>query len=213
MKNLQYYITVIPAALIAITFHEMSHAFAAYLLGDRTAQYNGRLSFNPISHIDPLGLMCMIFFGFGWAKPVPIDPRYFKHPKAGMAATAVAGPLANFFLGFVSVFIYVIIAVASPGRILSALASFMYILGAINIGLGLFNLIPIPPLDGSKIMFMFLPNRIVEWFYRYDGYIRLALLLGLYFGMLDGFIGSGQTAFMNFALKVSVSICSALGII
>ena len=195
LKDLQYYLTVIPAALIAISFHEMSHAGAAYLLGDRTAKSEGRLSFNPISHIDPLGLLCMIFFGFGWARPVPVNPYYFKNRRVGMALTAAAGPLCNFVLGAVSIFIYVAI-----------------VLGSLSIGLGFFNLLPVPPLDGSKVLFLFLPGRIINWFYRYDGYIRLALLLCLWFGLLDGMIGAGQRFLLNEAIDLAIRICVFVGL-
>ena len=212
LKDLQYYLTVIPAALIAISFHEMSHAGAAYLLGDRTAKSEGRLSFNPISHIDPLGLLCMIFFGFGWAKPVPVNPYYFKNRRLGMALTAAAGPLCNFVLGAVSVFIYVVIVFAQPGRLLLSLGQFFSVLGSLSIGLGFFNLLPVPPLDGSKVLFLFLPGRIINWFYRYDGYIRLALLLCLWFGLLDGIIGAGQRFLLNGVINLAIRICVFVGL-
>lgn len=213
MFNLQYLLTLIPAALIAISFHEMCHGFAAYLLGDRTAQYNGRLSLNPLSHIDPLGFLCMVLFRFGWAKPVPVNPRNFKNPKVGMALTAFAGPLSNFVLAFAALFAYVAIVLSRPGRFLMALATFLMILGELSVGLGIFNLLPIPPLDGSKIMFMFLPNKAVRWFYNYEGYIRLALLLGLYFGLFDSVIGLGRTAMLNGIYSLIFKMCMAVGLI
>jgi len=213
LRSLQYYITVIPAALIAITFHEMSHAYSAHLLGDPTARDEGRLSFNPISHIDPIGLLCMVFFGFGWARPVPVNPRYFKNPKVGMALTALAGPLSNFVLAFISILLYMFISLSNPGRILGALATFLYVLGSLNVGLGVFNLLPVPPLDGSKIMFMFVPGRVVSWFYEYDGYIRLALLLSLYLGFMDGIIGWGQAAVFNTLWRAGLKLCAFLGLL
>lgn len=185
----------------------------AYLLGDRTAQNSGRLSFNPISHIDPIGLLCMIFFGFGWAKPVPVNPRYFKNPKTGMALTALAGPMSNFCMGIIAITAYAVISLTYPGRLLSALASFLYVLGSLNVGLGVFNLLPVPPLDGSKIMFMFLPDKWVVWFYQYDGYIRLVLLLSLYLGFMDGIIGWGQSALLNAFIDVALKFCSFLGLL
>ncbi len=212
MRNLQSMITVIPAALIAITFHEMSHAYAAWLLGDRTAQDAGRLSFNPISHIDPLGLLCMVLFGFGWAKPVPVNPRRFKNPKAGMAFTAFAGPLSNFVMGFLALLFYVMIVLSTNNRVMQAFASFLSVLGSLNIGLGVFNLLPIPPLDGSKIMFMFLPDRWVMTIYRYEGYIRLALIMCLYFGLFNGVIGSGHSAVYKLFIKAALAVCGGLGL-
>ena len=212
MKDLQYYLTVIPAALIAISIHEMSHAWAAWLLGDRTAQAQGRLNLNPLSHIDPLGFLCMIFFGFGWAKPVPVNPYYFKNRRVGMAVTAFAGPLSNFILGFAAMIIYVLVFMAQPGGLLMALAHFLMILGSLSIGLGVFNLLPIPPLDGSKILFMFLPSKAVSWFYKYDGYIRLVLLLGLWFGAFNSWIGAGQSFLLDVAVNIGVRLAMTLGL-
>ena len=213
MKNLQYYLTVIPAALIAITFHEMSHAYTAYLLGDPTAKSRGRLSLNPLSHLDPIGFICMVFFGFGWAKPVPIDPRYFKKPKLGMAITALAGPVSNFLMGFAAILIYVFVTLPQPGRVLTAMAAFFRVFASLNVGLGVFNLLPVPPLDGSKIMFLFLPNRAVAWFYRYEGYIRLGLLLCLYLGFMDGIIGWGQNMVYRFFINRSLDLASLVGLL
>lgn len=213
MKNLQYYLTVIPAALIAITFHEMSHAYTAYLLGDPTAKSRGRLSLNPLSHLDPIGFICMVFFGFGWAKPVPIDPRYFKKPKLGMAITALAGPVSNFLMGFAAILIYIFVTLSQPGRVLAAMAAFFRVFASLNVGLGVFNLLPVPPLDGSKIMFLFLPNRAVAWFYRYEGYIRLGLLLCLYLGFMDGIIGWGQNMVYRFFINRSLDLASLVGLL
>ena len=213
MKNLQYYLTVIPAALIAITFHEMSHAYTAYLLGDPTAKSRGRLSLNPLSHLDPIGFICMVFFGFGWAKPVPIDPRYFKKPKLGMAITALAGPVSNFLMGFAAILIYAFVTLSQPGRVLAAMAAFFRVFASLNVGLGVFNLLPVPPLDGSKIMFLFLPNRAVAWFYRYEGYIRLGLLLCLYLGFMDGIIGWGQNMVYRFFINRSLDLASLVGLL
>lgn len=213
MRNLQYYLTVFPAVLIALTIHEMSHAYTAYLLGDPTASDSGRLTFNPISHIDPIGMLCMVFFGFGWARPVPINPRYFKNPKVGMAVTAFAGPLSNFILGFISILVYILIILSEPGKLLAAFGSFMYTLGTLSVGLGVFNLIPIPPLDGSKILFMFLPGRVVAWFYQYEGYIRLALLLCLYLGFMDNIIGWAQFGVLSFFWDAGVKLAGLIGLI
>ncbi|MBQ5760860.1 MAG: site-2 protease family protein [Clostridia bacterium] len=212
MKDLQYYLTVIPAALIAISIHEMSHAWAAWLLGDRTAQQQGRLNLNPLSHIDPVGFLCMIFFGFGWAKPVPVNPYFFKNRKVGMAVTAVAGPVSNFILGFLSILAYVLIFFSQPGEAVMALGRFLMTLGGLSIGLGVFNLLPIPPLDGSKVLFLFLPNKAIGWFYQYEGYIRLALLLGLYFGAFTSWIGAGQSFLLDLAIDGSIRIAELLGL-
>ena len=132
---------------------------------------------------------------------------------ASLAVTAFAGPLSNFLLAFAALFAYVAIIISGTGRFLTALATFLMILGELSVGLGIFNLLPIPPLDGSKIMFMFLPNKAVRWFYNYEGYIRLVLLLGLYFGLFDSIIGLGRTTILNGIYNVVFNICMAIGLI
>jgi len=191
------------AVLLCIMIHEVSHGLAAYYLGDPTAKQGRRLSFNPIRHIDPLGLIMMVTVGFGWAKPVPVDPRYFKHPQSGMAITALAGPLSNFVLAFFSCGIYqatlALMAVkgVSPG--LLQLNSFLGMLIVLNIGLGIFNLIPFPPLDGSKILGLVLSERIYFSLMRYENIGMLLLMAILWFGYLDvplTFLRTGMTDFM-----------------
>ncbi len=156
------------AVLITLTVHEYFHGYAAYKLGDKTAEKMGRLSLNPIRHIDPIGALCMIFFHFGWAKPVPVNTRYFKNPKRDFAIVALAGPLSNFALAFVSAFIYILIyalvgdAVFSSAFLFSIVENtlnFLMIFHLVNIGIGIFNMIPVPPLDGSRVLGAFLPYR------------------------------------------------------
>jgi len=188
------------AVLICIMVHELCHGLAAYVLGDPTAKANHRLSLNPIRHIDPFGLLMMIVVGFGWAKPVPIDPRYFKKPKSGMAITALAGPLSNFILAFLSTVAYqalsAVIATQGVTPGLLQLAEFIGMLIVLNIGLGIFNLIPFPPLDGSKILGIILPERMYFSLMRYEQYGMLILMAILWLGFLDGplsFLRSGVT--------------------
>lgn len=191
------------AVLLCIMVHEVSHGLAAFYLGDPTAKEGHRLSFNPIRHIDPLGLIMMITVGFGWAKPVPVDPRYFKHPQSGMAMTALAGPVSNFILAFLSCAVYQgTVAVMTMQGMTSGLTQFANFLGmliVLNIGLGIFNLIPFPPLDGSKILGLVLPERLYFSLMRYEN-IGMLLLMGvLWFGYLDGplrFLRTGVTDFM-----------------
>ena len=200
MINLIYIMVAVPASLIALVIHEVAHGYAAYKLGDPTAHIMGRLSLNPLRHLDPVGAVCMILFRVGWARPVPIDARYFKNPKRDMALTAIAGPLSNIVLAFFAVPFYLLIekmyfAVALEGgsqiflQILYYLYNFFLILHSVNIGLGLFNLLPIPPLDGSRILLTFLPTRYYFGVMRYEKYISLALILllfsGFRFGILD----------------------------
>lgn len=190
----------IPAALLVIIIHELAHGLMANALGDPTAKRMGRLTLNPIKHLDPIGALCMVFFHFGWARPVPIDPRYFKNPKLGMALTALAGPLSNLLFAFLTVPLVLfarngyILAAQSFGvaafltRFLSHLWSFLSILHFMNIGLAVFNLIPIPPLDGSRILFIFLPTKHYFGIMRYERYIALALMLFLVLGNRFGFL-------------------------
>ncbi|MEE0867669.1 MAG: site-2 protease family protein [Clostridia bacterium] len=146
----------------AITVHEYAHGYVAYKLGDPTAKYSGRLSLNPISHLDMWGAICMVLFGFGWAKPVPINPMYFRDRKKGMALTALAGPLANIVLAFASTIIFALYFVFIYLKFTNVITNFIYSLfvqlAVINISFAVFNLIPFPPLDGSKILGMFLSN-------------------------------------------------------
>lgn len=147
----------------AITVHECAHGYAAYKLGDPTAKYAGRLSLNPMSHLDPWGALCMVVFGFGWAKPVPINPMYFRDRKRDTALTALAGPAANILLTFLSsvifAFYYAFVYVRVPNNFITDFIYTVFIqLAVVNIGFAVFNLIPIPPLDGSKILGAFLSN-------------------------------------------------------
>ena len=148
------------AVLLCLTVHETCHGLAAYVLGDPTAKSRHRLSLNPLRHIDWLGLAMMFFVGFGWAKAVPVDPRYFKKPKEGMALTALAGPVSNFLLAVIALSgSKVIYLYASYSVWMELLFNFLlYTVAPLSIGLGLFNLLPIPPLDGSKVLGAVLPD-------------------------------------------------------
>ncbi len=196
---------MIPAVVIALVVHELSHAYVAYRLGDVTQQQRGRLTLNPLKHLDPIGSLALLFFGFGWAKPVMIDMRYFKNPKRGMALSSLAGPVSNFLLAFVfmlSMAITVVVAgddtVQSFGGSIyynreyfaAYVALFFFFCASINIGLGVFNLIPIPPLDGSKVALSFLPDRLYYTALRYESYGMIVLIALLYTGVLDGLLGA-----------------------
>lgn len=164
--------------LLCLTVHETCHGLAAYALGDPTAKRMHRLSLNPLHHIDWLGLASMMICGFGWAKPVPVDMRYFKNPKAGMAITALAGPVSNFLLALVALFAASSIYRANPAGTLAVwVFSFLMTTAVLSIGLGLFNLVPIPPLDGSKVLFALLPQGAYNVLMRYERYGMAVLLL------------------------------------
>lgn len=173
---------IIPAALLAIIFHEISHGYVAYLLGDRTAKNSGRLTLNPIQHMDPLGLLCMILFGFGWAKPVPVNPYFFKNRKFGMALVSIAGPVSNLLMAVLSMSVILAISlleIESQALIgaLNVVVQFFLVFAILNIGLAVFNLIPVPPLDGSKILFSLLPRRAYGFILKYERYGMLLLLV------------------------------------
>lgn len=164
--------------LVCLTVHETCHGLAAYALGDPTAKRMHRLSFNPLHHIDWLGLASMVICGFGWAKPVPVDMRYFKKPKTGMAVTALAGPVSNFLLALLLLFLSSLLArFGAASTVVLWLILFLHSTAALSIGLGLFNLIPIPPLDGSKVLFALLPEGAYHTLMRYERYGMVVLLL------------------------------------
>lgn len=182
----------VAAVLICIIIHEVSHGAAAYCLGDPTAKAQHRLSLNPLRHIDPFGALMMLLVGFGWAKPVPVDTRYFKKPKSGMALTALAGPVSNFLLAYVMLLIayFVIGILERSGAAVSDFAwgvlDFCSLTASLSIGLGVFNLIPFPPLDGSKVLGIILPNRIYYKILRYEFAGTFVLMALLWLGVLDG---------------------------
>ncbi len=167
---------------MAIVFHEISHGYVAYLLGDKTAKNSGRLSLNPIEHIDWIGLICMTLFGFGWAKPVPVNPYHFKHKKLGMALVAIAGPLSNIIMAAISIVFALLSLQIEPTssfmyNLQELLFTFFWLLAQLNVGLAVFNCIPIPPLDGSKVLFSVLPRNTYASILRYEQYGMLALII------------------------------------
>ena len=174
------------AALLCITFHEGAHGLAAWHLGDPTARQAGRLTLNPIRHIDPFGLVMMLVAGVGWAKPVPVDMRYFRRPKRDMALTALAGPCANFVMAFAAILVCGGLWRFAPVNAVSLGAlSFFADIAVLSVGLGLFNLIPVPPLDGSKALFALLPDRVYGAILRYERYVMIALVALTLSGVFD----------------------------
>ena len=194
-------------------FHEVAHGLVAYWLGDDTAKKQGRLSLNPIEHLDPMGTLCMVLFGFGWAKPVPVNPFRFKHRKAYMAITALAGPIANFLLGFVLLLISALgLSLAPEARVMGAVGNFFFQTAMLSIGLGVFNLIPIPPLDGSRVLQAFLPDRLYYKMFNYQAYFQLGLMVLLFLGALDGVIGRLQIGMVSGILSVVQGLLGLFGL-
>lgn len=175
---LEMLMSVIPA-LICITLHELSHGYVAYRLGDTTAKDAGRLTLNPIKHIDLLGLVMMVAFKFGWAKPVPVDMRRFKNPKRDMAICALAGPASNVIICCIFLFIFGICYLPLYEKntgFAQSLTQMIYTTAYLSIALAVFNIIPIPPLDGSKVLFSFMSNESYYKLMRYERYGMIILL-------------------------------------
>lgn len=182
--------------LIALTCHEVAHGWAAKKLGDDTAQRFGRLSLNPLRHLDPIGFLCMLIAGFGWAKPVPINVRKFKNPKLGMALSSLAGPVMNLILAFVILIPYelilklvfdgtVMITSEFSYNLLVVFDDFVFTFHFMNVTLAIFNFIPLPPLDGSRVVYTFLPEKLYFGVMKYENVISVILMVVLVTGLLD----------------------------
>ena len=185
IKELIYFI---PAILIAVSLHEFAHGYVSYKLGDPTPKATGRLSLNPLTHLDPVGTLCLLFFHFGWAKPVQVNPYYYKDKRKGMALVGLAGPMMNFLIALICAFAMEIILKMTGGYagditvFIFKLFQYTYI---ISIGLGVFNLIPFPPLDGSKIVGALLPEEKYFKYMQYERYGQLILFGLLMTNLLD----------------------------
>ncbi|MBE6837215.1 MAG: site-2 protease family protein [Ruminococcus sp.] len=180
-----------------LPIHEFAHAVTAYKMGDMTAKNRGRLTINPLSHVDPFGALCLLVTGFGWAKPVPVNPLRFKKYRAGMAITAAAGPVSNLVVAFIGMIVYRVLwaipyseetylaFVTGEGALYYSLFILQYFI-LINIGLAIFNLIPVPPLDGSKILSYFTPDSFERKMEQYQMYVYFGFLIVMFSGILDG---------------------------
>ena len=198
----------VASVLLCLIFHEVCHGVAAFFLGDPTAKRAHRLSLNPLHHIDWLGLAAMVVTGVGWAKPVPVNPRYFKRPKLGMAITALAGPLSNMILALWLLWgakvNYEHLLTTGSGS--TTLLQFMASTAMLSIGLGLFNLIPIPPLDGAKVLAALLPDRAYGFLMRYERFGMLIIMGLVLLGALsDGLSTAVEAVFALFCRIVGLS--------
>lgn len=215
MTWLMDFLYMLPCVLIALSVHECAHGYAAHKLGDSTARNLGRLTLNPIKHIDPIGFIAMFIFKFGWAKPVPVNGRNLKKPKRDMALVSLAGPVSNILLGFIGVLIMKIFLTAFNGRLesdpsivynyfigspdfltrfLEQAVTFFSYFAILNIGLAIFNLIPLPPLDGSKILYSFLPSKAAFWLATHEQYLSIALIAIMLFDINIPFISQAVSA-------------------
>lgn len=191
MLNPQTFALLIPVILFALTVHEYAHGMVAYRLGDPTAKQAGRLTLNPLSHLDPIGTVMLFLVHFGWAKPVPVDPRYFANPKRDMLWVALAGPAANMGMAFLSGLV-IRFATSHPSAFMSgalgpSFLTMMVLSLQINLALAVFNLLPVPPLDGSKIMYGLLPPQYDHWNYNLERYGPMVLFGLVMMGMLTGY--------------------------
>ena len=193
----------VAAILLCLTVHETCHGLAAWALGDPTAKRLHRLSLNPIRHIDPFGALMMLVAGFGWAKPVPVDPRYFRNPKLGMAVTALAGPVSNLVMAYMALLLRaILLAFYHPGSaLLEGLVGFCETLAVLNVGLGIFNLIPFPPLDGSKVLGAFLPDRAYFQLMRYERWGMLLLMVLLWLGAFSAPLSAVRTWVLDLLVR------------
>lgn len=183
----------LPIIFIAITVHEYAHGYAALKMGDPTAKLSGRLSMNPLAHMDIVGALSMLIFGFGWARPVPINPNNFKNHKKGTVVVSLAGPISNLFLAFLGSVLYGIFRRIGFGNFSSQFSEIFYGLLAqlilLNVCFGIFNLVPFPPLDGAKIVGAFLPYKTYFRIMQYERYAFPILIVLMYLGIFDKILG------------------------
>ncbi len=202
----------VPLILIALVGHELGHGLVSTWFGDPTPKNCGRLTINPLAHLDPIGTFLMLLTGFGWAKPVMIDPRYYKNRKYGTAAVSLAGPLSNLIMAFIAVLMYTVFAKICIAlqwyneSVISWVQTIIILFASYNLSLMIFNFIPIPPLDGSKILGALLPNGTYYKILRYEQYYTL-ILFGIIFllsrlGVFDSLISRGVSFFLTGMLKL-----------
>ena len=197
-------ISILFVILCVLPLHELAHAWVANKLGDPTAKLEGRLTFNPLASVDPMGALALLLFGFGWAKPVPVDSRYFRKPKRDMAITALAGPVSNRLAAFVGAVLVAVMEAFSPyNGFTNFVYNVLWYYVVVNISLAVFNLIPMPPLDGSRIVAAFLSDRAMYTYYRYQNLFVMVMFLLLLSGALSGPLATAQTFFANIIFSLA----------
>ena len=199
--QIMMYICRALVVLLTIPFHESAHALVSHWLGDDTAVRAGRLSLNPMRHFDPLGALCMLVGGVGWAKPASINPYNYKNPKVGMAVSAAAGPISNLLLAWVSMILYKICYYSGVGDAVPFIEMFFYYMITMNLSLAVFNLIPVPPFDGSRIFLLFLPEKLYFKLMKYERYIMLAVLALTFLGLLNRPLSAIVNQLWSFLIK------------
>ena len=212
-NDLRQVLILFPAVVISLLLHELSHGWAAYLLGDTTAKNAGRLSLNPLKHLDPVGTLMMLVAGFGWATPVPINPGPFhmKNRRLGFAITAAAGPLCNFVLAFLTVFLYGMLLFRGSGALPEPAENALITFAMLNIGLGAFNLIPVPPLDGSRLLLPVLPKKAAMFLLKYERYFGIGFFVLVATGLISKPLAVVRTAIGHAIIRMALSLASALG--
>lgn len=185
--------------------HEYAHALIATKLGDQTPRLSGRLTLNPLAHISPIGAIMIFLFGFGYAKPVNVNPRNFKDPKKGMAITAIAGPVSNLIMGFVFIVLATVFSNIFRGDsvLFTAIFYFLFFAGTINVNLAVFNLLPIPPLDGSRILQLLIPAKYYYKFLEYERYVVILVFVLIATGILSGPLSAISYFIINIFVKIA----------
>lgn len=212
--NFDQWIYIVPAILISVSLHELAHGYVSYKLGDPTPKQDGRLSLNPLRHLDPFGTLALLFVGFGWAKPVQVDASYYKDPKTGIVWTAFAGPLMNFVLSFICILIIVALMrfghLLPNNRMLNTIVMYVYHLlnytALLSLGQAIFNMIPVPPLDGSKILYGLLPDSLFDWFMRNEQFLSLLILFLLFTNVINGPLLNLRNVIYNGMANIAIQL-------